>query len=918
MKPWSHRCALGTFARLRAAIIWAWVWSFVWAWAVCGATGTCPKVCECKWRDGKETVSCPDAEFIDIPRGLGSTTQVLNLQHNNLQILPRDAFIDAGLVNLQKVRLNFCNLKHLDHGAFNMLANLVELDLSHNMLRAVPSEALADVPGLRELRLAHNYITSLPEEAFTPTPDLVHLVISQNQIDVVNERAFRGLTRLEVLKLSDNRLAALDAAIVHPLVAIHELHLDANPWHCDCRLRPLRRWMIERNVAFLEPPTCVQPDRLKGRSWQALTLDEFVCVPQLTAVAPRVLAAHGENVSLSCRIENDIDATVSWFLGDRAIRNGSERYRVLESMSANQETRLSNLTLKGAGPRDQGTYRCVALNKAGRSEANLTLQVSNEVAEVRLVTMDRVFVTGGLLTAMAMILVVLLLLTAILLRRRQQARLRRGVETDHKTETPQMSQDRGSTSSDSHPKLADYHIVPTNDLDESSPLPTHSDKSWMLRDASVDDFPSTKEVEKSSSYAESEQRKMSKPRPGGSGKSSSPSTVSYVEIPKSELAVTGLPTPDERLRWREHAAEGKEGRLLQMGAQRGSTLSMASGSHYPDLLDLPYTQQQKQQLQQQPRPPMQLLNPAYCTLPRVSSSSGLLGATASPGMDSLFQEISFSLPSSIRYRCASWVDLGESDTASTSLPSYARSPPVHPQLSLTDDGSPPPALKAHRDTLKELINAHRAERAVAEADKGAVGGSSDPCNLEYHAAQLEKFLLEYRKLQDQLYRMKVSYEASHSDRSEGSGEETALTEYNGDDERDNVPPPCPETPTSSLPRYTPAVAGASGKLPDDPLEERSLPSLPSAEPLRSILKRRYEEGGRGLPGLQGLLGLHGLQGLQALKGLQEMKGLQGLSNHQGSSSSSYSKSASSFDDPPQPLRPSLALPRLQPRPDPES
>ncbi|XP_045103239.1 uncharacterized protein LOC123499384 isoform X1 [Portunus trituberculatus] len=896
MNPWSHHRDLRRSGRLRTAVLWAWVWSFAWAWAVCGATGTCPKVCECKWRDGKQTVSCPDAEFIDIPRGLDPSTQVLNLKHNNLQILPRDAFVDTGLVNLQKVWLNYCNLKHLDRGAFNMLANLVELDLSHNLLRAVPSEALADVPGLRELRLSNNYISSLPEEAFTKTPDLVHLVITQNHIDIINDRAFRGLTRLEVLKLSNNRLPGLDSSAVHPLVAIHELHLDGNPWHCDCRLRPLRRWMIERNVAFLEPPTCVQPDRVKNKSWQALQLDEFVCVPKLTAVAPRVLAAHGENVSLSCRVENDVDATVSWLLGDRLIRNNSERHRVLETAAASQDSRLSNLTLAGAGPRDQGTYRCVAINKAGSAEANLTLQVSDEVAEVRLVTMDRVFVTGGLLTAMAMIVVVLLLLTAILLRRRQQARLRRGPETDHKTETPQLSQDRGSISSDSHPKLADYHIVPTNDLDEPSPLPTHSDKSWMLRDASVDDFPSTKEIDKSSSYNESEQRKLSKPRPSASGKASSPSTVSYVEIPKSELAVASLPAADERLRWREAAAESKDSRLLQMAGQRGSQLSMASGSRYPDLLDLHYTQQQKQQLQQQPRPPLQLLNPAYCTLPR--SSSGLLaGATAGspPGLDSLFQETSFSLPSSIRYRCASWVDLGECETASTSLPSYPR-PHVRPQLSLPSDS---PILKSHRDTLAELLNVHRGERGAAV---GAAGGSKDPCNLEYHAAQLEKFLLEYRKLQEQLYRMKESYEASH--RTEGR-EGATLAEFNAEDDNENVPPPCPETPTSSHPRYP--QAAASSDSPEDPMEDPSLAS----EPLRSILKRRYEEGGRGLPGLQGLLGLHGLQGLQTLKGLQEAKSLQ---NHKGSS---YSKSAS-FGESPQPLRPSLALPSLPPRPDPES
>lgn len=37
--------------------------------------------------------------------------------------------------------------------------------------------------------------------------------------------------------------------------------------------------------------------------------------------------------------------------------------------------------------------------------------------------------------------------------------------------------------------------------------------------------------------------------------------------------------------------------------------------------------------------------------------------------------------------------------------------------------------------------------------------SANPCHFEYHAAQLEKFIKEYRCLQEQLNHMKQSYEA---------------------------------------------------------------------------------------------------------------------------------------------------------------
>ncbi|CAL4096287.1 unnamed protein product, partial [Meganyctiphanes norvegica] len=38
--------------------------------------------------------------------------------------------------------------------------------------------------------------------------------------------------------------------------------------------------------------------------------------------------------------------------------------------------------------------------------------------------------------------------------------------------------------------------------------------------------------------------------------------------------------------------------------------------------------------------------------------------------------------------------------------------------------------------------------------------ASDPCRFEYHAAQLERFLQDYHRLQEQLLAMKVSYESN--------------------------------------------------------------------------------------------------------------------------------------------------------------
>src|SRR5437899_3064337 len=71
---------------------------------------SCPSLCSCIWRNGKQTAICEKQGLISIPSGIGSSTQVLNLNKNNFQILPSKVFQERGLINLQKVFLAECKL----------------------------------------------------------------------------------------------------------------------------------------------------------------------------------------------------------------------------------------------------------------------------------------------------------------------------------------------------------------------------------------------------------------------------------------------------------------------------------------------------------------------------------------------------------------------------------------------------------------------------------------------------------------------------------------------------------------------------------------------------------------------------------------------------------------------------------------
>lgn len=546
------------------------------------AIAGCPAVCQCKWRDGKEHVTCQDADFIDIPKGLDPTTQVLDLRNNRLTILPRGAFIDTGLVNLQKVWMNFCKLRLLEKGAFEKLANLVELDLSDNYLNAVPTAALSDISGIRNLYLARNNLGPLSPSIFITVPSLVRLDLSYNNVTSIHSQTFKTLSRLEVLKLSGNYLTTLSVNVLKPLVALHGLHVDNNPWHCDCHLRLLRQWLFQRNVAASIPPYCDSPQRLKGRRWQTLGEDEFVCVPLVTAVAQRVLAAHGDNVSLACRVETDPNAAVTWLVDDRPVINTSaqtdQRYRVLELVAPKRDARVSNLTIAGAAAQDQGIYRCVAENKAGRVETNLTLKVSHRIKETALIALDRVFVTGALFGSIVFISLVCLISCVILYRKNKRTRMPIKVVSNTSQPSPQVSLREQNSQLSRNKMEIDYHVVPTSE--SFNKFKIVNEKNLITsRDGSGDQIIFEKLNPSNSSTSGQGKSGGAQNTLGLKGISK---TVSYVEMPKSDGGETD-PLLKEIY---------KETSFVRSGGLTSSQTSLIGySSPFPDLLDLPRANQ---------------------------------------------------------------------------------------------------------------------------------------------------------------------------------------------------------------------------------------------------------------------------------------------------------------------------------------
>lgn len=332
--------------------------------------GSCPAVCQCKWRDGKEAALCVRAGLRALP-ALPPGTQLLDLAGNKLAggVLPPRALAGRGLLHLQRLVLAECGLRELRPGALAGLRNLVALDLANNLLSAVPTRALSAASELRDLSLAGNPLLRLADDSLQGLTRLERLDVSGCRLREVAPRALTGAAgSLRLLRLADNGLRELPAAAVGALRALAALELAGNPWECECRLRPLLVLLRRRN---LPPgaPECAAPARLAARPWSTLNADDFACAPTAHATESSVRAREGGPTSLSCTVEGDPPPDVRWSRAGRPFSDDSPR------VSVRTDGAVSRVVVSTVKARDGGVYTCVAENRAGRAEVTVALTI---------------------------------------------------------------------------------------------------------------------------------------------------------------------------------------------------------------------------------------------------------------------------------------------------------------------------------------------------------------------------------------------------------------------------------------------------------------------------------------------------------------------------------------------------------------
>ena len=168
---------------------------------------SCPSKCSCQGF----VVNCT----LTAPGGVNSTitispaTRLLDVS-NNPDIYQNLSLESAYVRNLIYINISSCRITVLSVTVFENFRNLRILDLSHNLIRTIPSRLFLSTQKLEKLSLSFNLeILTIETEAFKGLDLINYLNLESLQVDLLSKAAFAFLD-LDVLDLSGNVISKID------------------------------------------------------------------------------------------------------------------------------------------------------------------------------------------------------------------------------------------------------------------------------------------------------------------------------------------------------------------------------------------------------------------------------------------------------------------------------------------------------------------------------------------------------------------------------------------------------------------------------------------------------------------------------------------------------------------------------------
>lgn len=152
----------------------------------------------------------------------------LDLSHNQITDLPRNAFDTNGLPKLRYLNIAYNQLSIIPFQIFRTLNALEVLNLSSNRLVRIIDNFFIGNLALRYLNLRNNSIEMLSKSSLYNLNNLIELDLSNNYITIIDRNAFDSLEALQLLNLRGNHLTMLPTTLFYQLRQLKCVNLSKN------------------------------------------------------------------------------------------------------------------------------------------------------------------------------------------------------------------------------------------------------------------------------------------------------------------------------------------------------------------------------------------------------------------------------------------------------------------------------------------------------------------------------------------------------------------------------------------------------------------------------------------------------------------------------------------------------------------
>ncbi|CAK9833600.1 Protein artichoke [Anthophora retusa] len=206
----------------------------------------------------------------------------LNLSHNKISFIARKTFPNDPWIpyRLREIDLSYNTMPVLTLELTVGTKKIQYLNISHNNINDVRKYVIGNLTAIQTLDLSYNEINDLSEpDVFDPPMNLTNLYLSHNRLTHVPLNKILPLPNLKILDVESNMIGVFNDKFMKIIENGTKLQYTGNPLHCDCYVRPLKRWLSTHTEIPKEwsNVSCASPHFLANKPLIQVTEDLMGC-----------------------------------------------------------------------------------------------------------------------------------------------------------------------------------------------------------------------------------------------------------------------------------------------------------------------------------------------------------------------------------------------------------------------------------------------------------------------------------------------------------------------------------------------------------------------------------------------------------------------------------------------------------------